>query len=161
MRTSPPASTPSMCPLLVFACGRRVSLFTVFFRLLDGVAQASVRVRVTRTLTGDCTVSVPVGPRPTDVSRSFRPKCMCRVEVSTRPMPYRQSQVQASCRHSQVYVRVVRQTSERCVAVPVSTWVGVPGARRCVSVGRGGVGFFFLPPSRLPQERQCAQKAMR
>ena len=94
------------------ACGQLVSLFTVGFVLLEGVAQASVRVRVTRTLTGDCAVSMPVGTCLTDVIRSLRPKCMCRVDVSTRPMPYRQSPVQVSCRHSLVYVRVARQTAE-------------------------------------------------
>ena len=64
------------------ACGRRVSLFTVFFVLLEGVAQASARVRVTQTLTGYCAVSIAVTPCPTDVIRSLPPKCMCPVGVS-------------------------------------------------------------------------------
>ena len=57
-------------------------------------------------------MSIPAGPCPTDVIRSLRSKYMCREGVSTRPMPYMQSLVQVSRRHSQMYVRIVLPTAE-------------------------------------------------
>ena len=52
-----------------------VLLFKFGLALLEGVAQASASARVTLTLTGECAVSMPVGPCPAAVIRSLRPSC--------------------------------------------------------------------------------------
>ena len=93
---------------------------------------------------------------PTDVSRSVRSKYMCREGVSTRVMPYMQSQVQVSRGHSQIYVRIVLPPAECCVAVAISIFMDECSwhqkARRRWSRRRWLV---FLPPCHLPQEKQC------